>query len=247
MSFLVQIPLSALPAIYEIKGIKTKINWTLCVAVLLSNRVQYHSPLLSVPNSCWDPCNPDGITVSSSPAQKSSAVQLSGAEGKAISSEDVPEQLWMPYNILQLPQFWAALSQHSHHAVSARHPSFTGETGGKPISLGSSLQKELVRDKNKVSLRDLPGPWTETFILCLLTASWLWLWKREPKGRQRCQRCPRCGSEEALALLWVLVTPSDSDLSVPCPHQACLSGLFRMLGARAQGTGTRGGTALPGG
>lgn len=31
MSLLVKIPLSVLPAIYDIKGIKTKINWTLYV------------------------------------------------------------------------------------------------------------------------------------------------------------------------------------------------------------------------
>lgn len=145
MSFLVKIPLSVLPAIYDIKGIETKINWTLCVALLPNvfscsnlSEAKYHSPLLSLPNGCWDPCNPDGIAVSPSPAQKSSSVQRSGAEGKAISSEDVPEQLWMPSNILQLLQFRAALSQHSHRIVRDPHPLFTGEMGEKPISLGSS-------------------------------------------------------------------------------------------------------------
>lgn len=149
LSFLVQIPLSVLPAIYEIKGIKTKINWTLfgcCTKqalVFKSVRSQYHSPLLSVPNGCWDPCNPEEIAVSSFPAQKSSAVQRSGVEGKAISSEDihVPEQFWMLSNILQLPQLWAASSQLSHHAVSDPYPSLTGERGENPISLGSSLPK----------------------------------------------------------------------------------------------------------
>lgn len=57
MSFLVQIPLSVLPATYEIKRIETKINWTLCggspfscsakhVLMFKSVRSQHHSPLL---------------------------------------------------------------------------------------------------------------------------------------------------------------------------------------------------------
>lgn len=104
-------------------------------------RSQYHSRLLSVPNGCWDPRDPEEITVSCFPAQKSAAAQRSGADSKAISSEDVPEQLWMPSNILQLPQFWAALSQHSYHAVSNPYPSLTGVNGRKTHQSGQLLIK----------------------------------------------------------------------------------------------------------
>lgn len=127
-----------------------------------------------LPNDCWNSCNPHGNALSSSPPLNSAAVQRSGAQGKAISSKDVPEQLLMPSNIFQLSS-----SQHCHniYVSFSVKPTYHSQEKMKetpPPRLGSSLGNKPAKGKNETLFKEICpvlGQKRSSFCLFLFAAT----------------------------------------------------------------------------
>lgn len=117
----------------------------------------------------------------------------------------------------KVPQFWAALSQHSHHAVSDPYSLLTGVNGRKTHQSGQLLTKNTqseIKIRYYLEICPVLGQKRSSSASSQLALSL----EEGGQGKAALPALPKACSEEAPALLPVLVTRSDSDMSIPCPH-----------------------------